>query len=207
MKQPTMLAVLAAATATFLVAGCGNEQTNQASSLSPREEALKTYLEIQKAVADGDFNQFKNYLGPDFTAAANSGALTPEFQRLTVKYGGSLTKFFSGSAEFALDDEEGRPIRIDEMFQYKNGLVQKWPGKDLLNRVDEICAIGAELDNDNTTEEKIKALEEKMGLPSFLWKVPSSVAFIAQPRFSRSLDACRVSRRRKGWTCGSCQSF
>ena len=154
-----------------LATGCGQSQNSSGKTSSqrphsPREEALATYLSVQKSIADGNFDQFKQYLAPEFIAAANSGALTPEFQRLTIEYGGSLATFFSGNAEFQLDDEEGRPIRIDEIFQYKTGLVQKWPNKELLARVDEICAIGDEIEAAHgmispVIEEMIKKLSAK----------------------------------------------
>lgn len=154
-----------------LATGCGQSQnssgkTSPQRSLSPREEALATYLAVQKSIADGNFDQFKLYLAPEFTAAANSGALTPEFQRLTFRYGGSLATFFSGNAEFQLDDEEGRAIRIDEIFQYKGSLVQKWPNKELLARVEEICAIGDEIEAAHgmispAIEERIRKLGAK----------------------------------------------
>lgn len=145
-----------------LVTGCGqrptsSEKPSSQKPRSPREEALATYLEVQKSIAEGNFDQFKQHLAPEFTAAANSGALTPEFQRLTVEYGGNLAKFFGGNAEFQLDDEEGRIIRIDEIFQYKTRLVQKWPNMELLAKVDDICTVGEA----GFVEEDIKNLAKK----------------------------------------------
>ena len=144
----------------LLISGSGQELTTREISgsgqeLTPREKALKTYLEVQKAIADGDFASFEKHLGPDFTAMAKSGALTPEFQRLTVRYGSSLNRFFADGGEFVtddgefvIDDEEGTTLGIDEAYRYSSNLVRIWPQEDLMAKVESMCAIAKAIYNE-----------------------------------------------------------
>lgn len=126
-----------------IITGCGKPVPKLNNN--PREEALQTYLDIQKSIANNDYETFVKFLETDMQLLAknNPKGIQMFFRQLASENGPNLSKVFNNDIYFELEDDfsdcDTPPkIRRKIYFIPKDGKAQLvYPSQEQIKGIEE----------------------------------------------------------------------
>jgi len=138
-----LIPIVATIICTLLTTGCGNG-ADKRPSRTPTDDLVETFLAVQKSVAEGDYEAFKTFLGPDFHRLANA---SPDLFRNEIflpcvtKHGKEIHKLITGEKLFVVEgDFPDMPLRnIPSIYRLDSSgkIVLVFPDDTVMNELGE----------------------------------------------------------------------